>query len=647
MRKFCSLLALCLCAVLPIHAQGFDDLKKTSVGILNTELQSLLRDNDVKGVTRYLKSNPDAVKDGTNTSTNEKGGRVVVPVFYDAVERTLKGESTEQMCETLLNLGCDIYSSCNGKTPVYLVMDYLAETPSEKAGTALSLLRLFLQRDDFDINRRYRSLPPPFSYLLSSNFSFLGGKYSKDYLSTELIRTIIESGGRLNTYDENGASLLLLANETDNDYLTNYLLDNGVNINKKANSSGDDAIFAAIKDNDIDRLEKIFSNYGLHMLATSFRDILSETSAEMYSFLASHCASNASSYEELVDFRGIFADSKELVRSKYESMAKQEVNEADSYDAIDRCAQRFPDMMSLIAPKRRKIASADINKIHNINDLKDFERKYPQERDLCLPIKNSFYSNASQILRSDYEKAKEELENQNLSLTGYSPASFISDFSGFYDPDKLLPLAKALDKYYCAVDVILHDAGQFYGDEETIKDQFEYNLRRIDLSSEIDNCRKFGLYSEWFKGKIDDSIKKMRETKDKMLQDLALINSMTIRDLPRAFTNIQKKDCWVNFDDFRFVVTDYSDIELDYVHFVVHGFDGGLLPDFVQGYCSLEQAIIAGYCAGKYGLSRTTGRPGYSGGLLNSFLDKEKMKLDIINAKDVDKGIKALESWFK
>lgn len=614
MRKFCSLLALCFCTVLPIHAQGFDDLKKTSVGALNTELQSLLRDNDVKGVTRYLKSNPDAVKDGTNTSTNEKGGRVVVPVFYDAVERTLKGEGSEQMCETLLNLGCDIYSSCNGKTPVYLIMDYLAETPSEKAEEALSLLRMFLKREDFDINRRYRSLPPPFSYLLSTNFNFLGGKYSKEYLSTDLLRTIIESGGRLNTYDENGASLLLLANETGNDYLTDYLLDNGVNINKKADSSGNDAIFAAIKDNDLARLEKIFGNYDVHMLAPDFRNILGETSPEIYRFLASHCASNASAYEELVDFREIFADSKDLVRSKYEGMAKKEVDEADSYDAINRCARRFPDMMSLIAPKRRKIASADLEKIQDLNGLKDFERKYPEAKDLCLPKKNSFYSSASKNLRSVYEKAKDGLANQSLSLTDYSPASFISDFSNFYDPDKLLPLASALDKYYSAVDIIIHGS-RFYGTEESINRQFDNNLRRMDLGAARADFQKFGLYSEWFQGKIEESVKGMREAHDKVLKDLKLVNTMTIRDVPRGYSSTEDRDCWVNYDEFRFVVTDYSDPETDYVHFVVHGFEGGLLPGFVEGYQSLEQAVIAGYCAGHYGLCRTTGQAGYSGGL--------------------------------
>ena len=256
-----SMMKMALCCVLATWslfcgAQGFDDLKKAKPVQLDANLQKLLDKNDVKGMEKLLKSKPETRNGGSSMGRNDKGAPNVVPLLNDVINRTLQGKTSLDMCRVVFNAGCDVYSVYNGKTPIYQLMDYLAITPSADAEVGLDVLDLFFTREEFDINRRYRSFPPPLSYLLSTNYKHLGERYSKDYLSTTLLEKLFDHGAYLNTYDENGASLLLLANSTDNSYLQSYLLDRGVNINKVADESGNDAVYAAIESSNVASLKK-------------------------------------------------------------------------------------------------------------------------------------------------------------------------------------------------------------------------------------------------------------------------------------------------------------------------------------------------------------------------------------------------------
>lgn len=357
--RFFLLCGLLSCLGWAARAQGFDDLKRAKPTQLNAKLQAAVDKNDARELAKLLKSKPEFKEDGSRMGKNDKGGPLVIPLLYDVVDRTLNGETSVELCKVALDAGCDIYSIFNGKTPIYRIMDYLATTPSAQTGVGMELLDLFLGKSGFDINRRYRSLPPPFSYLLSTNFNYLGGKYDKDYLSTPLLKKLIDNGARLNTYDENGASLLLLASSTNNDYLQNYLLDNGVNIYKTADTQGNNAIYAAIKSNDIEVLQKIIANYQIKLLTADVKEETASVSPAMYNFLASECARNADTYNELVDFRGHFTDKKDLVQSKYENLARNETNAASDFIAIYTVMRRYPDLEIITNPKLRSIYRQD------------------------------------------------------------------------------------------------------------------------------------------------------------------------------------------------------------------------------------------------------------------------------------------------
>lgn len=436
------------------QAQGFDDLKKAKTVPLNKKLQALVNQNDAKGLGKLLQSKPEYKEEGSAIGHNDKGAPLVIPLFYDVVDKTLSGTASLELCRVCFAADCDVYTVYNGKTLIYRMMDYFATTPSQKTEVGMEVLRLLFSQKNFDINRRYRSLPPPLSYLLSENYKFLGNKYSKDYLSTELIRLLLDNGARLNTYDENGASLLLLANSTDNVYLQDYLVDHGVNINKAADAEGNNAFYAAIADNNVHLLEKIVKKYNIRITTPTVKDWSSKVSPEMFEYLIGQCAENANSYDELVEFRSHFSSKKDYIKDKYESLARKEVSQVDNYDAIMRCKKRYPDLTKITEPRFKEIATREINATTNIVDLKLCEKRYPDFRSLTDSKKAVLYSTDVKNLEKSYSHAKDLVARSSFSYQismSDIATSFANNYQNYYDPDDQLPLAKDLSRFYSAL----------------------------------------------------------------------------------------------------------------------------------------------------------------------------------------------------
>lgn len=482
------------------QAQGFDDLKKAKAVPLNKKLQALVNQNDAKGLGKLLQSKPEYKEEGSAIGHNDKGAPLVIPLFYDVVDKTLSGTTSLELCRVCFAARCDVYTVYNGKTLIYRVMDYFATTPSPKTEVGMEMLRLLLAQKDFDINRRYRSLPPPLSYLLSENYKFLGNKYSKDYLSTELIRLLLDNGARLNTYDENGASLLLLANSTDNVYLQDYLVDHGVNINKAADAEGNNAFYAAIADNNVHLLEKIVKNYNIRITTSTVKDWSSKVSPEMFEYLIGQCAENANSYDELVEFRSHFSNMKDYVKDKYENLARKEALEADNYNAIMRCKERYPDLAKITEPRFKEIATEEISRANNyqsimqckerypnmtaltgpkfkeiatkeigaaqdIVQIKTCEKRYPDFQQLINPKKRAVYDIDVKDLQKSYSHAKSLVARSSFDYEGtmkYIASSFVDNYQNYYDPDGQLPLARALSQFYSALFYYARDYSSSY-----------------------------------------------------------------------------------------------------------------------------------------------------------------------------------------
>lgn len=688
MKRYIRLALCCVFAAssLLCGAQGFDDLKSAKPVQLNSKLQSLLDNNDAKGLERLLKSKADAKDGGSSLGRNEKGAPNVVPLFNDVIARTLAGKVSPDLCRVAVDAGCDVYSVYNGKTPVYQLMDYFATTPSAEAGVGMQVLDMLFSRKDFDINRRYRSLAPPFSYLLSTNYKYLGDSYSKDYLSAELLQKIIEHGGALNTYDENGASLLLLANSTDNRYLQNYLVDRGININKAADETGNNAVYAAIESGNVEQLRRIVANYNVVLTTGDVISRKDKVSPEMYAFLAEECARNAKDYAAFRAFRSAFPDKADLVKDQYEAIARREIAAAGNYDQISHCEDRFPDLYDLIAPRRRAIAeqesdavgnyqdykafldhyptyqdlfeksrqralSADLASVGSIADVKAFEQNYPESAQRVEDRKKAFYESDGKALRAEYESAKRLLENHRLQTGSSDVEAFMKNYTDYYDPDKLVPIANALSRFYTAVSIASAPFKPFYSASNEFWNP--YVTERDRLREAISACSKnqeYGLSSDWLMAGLRKEQDLLEAHYKECEEAVKLVDRIGLGNVPSPRSRFSDPpDYSYTFADgdeeFSFRITDYSDGE-GYVFYVVHAMKGGKLPGFIEGYSSMEEAITAGYAAGTLGFRRTVGRA-YRGGLLTAFLDNQRHKLNINNARETDLLLDIISSWFE
>ena len=513
-RKHFIAFAFLVLTGLMCHAQGFDDLKKSQPVVFNKKLQAVVNNNDANGLEKLLKSKPDYIEDGSALGQNDRGATLTIPLFYDVVDKTLSGSVSLDLCRVCLAAGCDVYTVYNGKTPIYRVMDFFATTPSDKCDIGMEVLKLLVAQKGFDLNRRYRSLPPPFSYLLSENFKFLGSKYySKDYLSTELIRFLLDNGAYLNTYDENGASLFLLATQTDNMFLQDYLLLKGVKIK---DTEGDNTVYAAIEDNDVPLLQRILKNYNVRLTTSMVKEWIPRVSPDMFEYLVNQCADNSKTYEELVDFRTHFSSRKEMVQDKYEDLAIKEAAAIYTSLGLSEFSKRYPDLTYIREARYREIATNDITNSISIGNIKKCEKEYPDFKAMTELKKKEIYLNDIKKLEESYSHAKSLVAENSFyyeSRMSDIANSFVKNYQNYYDPDNQLPLANDLSRFYSALSKAAQGYSCYYHrlpKPGLFKDEMRNDQNR--LSSAYSNLKycSYGLSSEAMLSSIDKDLQKAK-----------------------------------------------------------------------------------------------------------------------------------------
>lgn len=300
-----------LCAATQLAAQSFSSLRKEGGILYDERLNTLLEQNDGEGMKQYLQSTPGAVKkaSGWISETGKYTGKVqlkYIPLIHDALSRCLKGNCSVTMCSYIVQGGADLSQPFDGKTPVYLLLDYLARHKIAECTQAEELFRLLLARTDFDINARYQSLLPPLSYLIRENSAFLGGRFSKEYLSPDLIRRMIDKGASVNTYDAEGNTLIAYVLATDNQELQTYLIDKGINI-RKENKEGRDAMYLAIESKNLPSVRNLMqSGYQLNLHTLKNESAGFKSDRELYDFIADLCAADVTSAPALKLFNEKF-----------------------------------------------------------------------------------------------------------------------------------------------------------------------------------------------------------------------------------------------------------------------------------------------------------------------------------------------------
>jgi hypothetical protein len=342
---------LLLCVVGPLAAQSFSSLKKAAPASYNATLHSILESNDTQRMREYLASNPLNVNDASSEIRKQGLGRdqivLKMPLLYDAVNRALKGTCSAEMCQIVVDAGCNLNVPYEEKTPVYHILDFLATHRMNECETAEKLLSVFMSRTDFDVNYRHRSLMPPLAYLIRENHRHLG-RFDKNYISDKILRSFIERGASINTYDAEGNSLMVFAIDTENEWLTEYFIRNGIDLAKQ-NTEGADALYQAIDRGNLPLVKRLLEETKTvldeHRLQNDMSSI--EKYPELYQYVAQLCADHAIKYTDIFDLQK-FADRFSKLNTLPEILNRQKdlIYAEENISTLQKFAEKYPKVFN-------------------------------------------------------------------------------------------------------------------------------------------------------------------------------------------------------------------------------------------------------------------------------------------------------------
>ena len=377
---------LLLCANLGLSAQSFSSLKKVVSATYNTTLNRLLEQGDVQGMKVYLSAHPAAANDASvEISRKGLGSNPVVttkPLLFDATERILAGVCPPDMFWIILEAEGGLHGAFDGKTPLYIILDYIATHREEECEVAEGLLANLLGRSDFDVNYRYKDLLPPLPYLIRNNYNYLN-KFDKDYISDGVLRLLIEKGASVNTYDSDGNSLMVFAMDAESAYLQRYFIDKGIKLDKK-NDSGKDAIYKAISEGRLELVKQLLdAGYELNIGTLKNEPESFRQYTELYDYIAGVCGGKAESYEELMLFRKKMRDKDDLIYTKLYAHYSNEYQKVESArNSITQEIRHNPaEAAQALVARRDALVSPASKFIHRYGDF-DPDNKIHQAQDV-------------------------------------------------------------------------------------------------------------------------------------------------------------------------------------------------------------------------------------------------------------------------
>jgi hypothetical protein len=280
---------------------------------------------------------------GNNLSAQGIGRRAITKpsVAYKAdLGELLKNNDTDGIAEYRRTV--TRYSDYTAT--LYKLLNFIATHKKTECLAAEELLS-FVIPNIININDRYGSLLPPLPYLIRKNHDFLG-KFDKDYISDTVFKLLIEKGANVNSYDKDGNSLMTFALETENQYLSQYFIEQGISLTKP-NTSRQNVLSQAIDRQDVEIVKQIIATTdGQKMLDVSHlnqsialgnlelvklirekgieitqKTLTVKTSdfknnTELYNYLTALFADQSSSFDDVKRFVKTFDDRFDLVKDK-------------------------------------------------------------------------------------------------------------------------------------------------------------------------------------------------------------------------------------------------------------------------------------------------------------------------------------------
>lgn len=370
--------------------------------------------------------------------------------LYDVVERSLQGQASVEECKSAMTSAA-FKEPYKGKTPIYLVMDYLATHPKSACERAEQILDTFLSFKGFDVNQRYSSLMPPLAYLIRTNYDYLNGKYSSDYISDSVIQKLIEAGSSVNTYNTDGGSLMSFAIATDNKFLQQYFANQGADIRHNDNQGNDD-VYRMIASGNLQLLRKFVDGGSVKIDLHTLKNDPSSFAQykEMYDYLAELCGRNISTYEDITLFRKRFSLRQDIVKDKYLALVHAEGKQAKSFSDVLKIEKRYPDLSNITSTYKRAIYDRD-----------------------CSSLKSLYQRTLEVAKASSLQTMDDGSKNVNSFIDSYKE----------YDPASLLPLAREMQQFFTVCEALNTNTHYTYWYQSNESSIFVGDYKKFDFFS--------------------------------------------------------------------------------------------------------------------------------------------------------------------
>ncbi|WP_425420283.1 hypothetical protein [Phaeodactylibacter xiamenensis] len=220
--------------------------------------------------------------------------------FYKLVDQYFKGNVSFREIEKSAETG--LYSSYNGKTVIYRVIDEVSEG-KEKARQVFFLLA---NNDKFDLTRRYKTLPPPYTYLLERVSGFRN-------VDSTIIKAFFDRGVSSDGLDLSGNSLLILSAMYGVESLMKCAIEYGASLELK-NNNGRNAFFFAVENDNLSQV-KLLQEAGFGIsLATlkgiDYHEIEHGVSHDLKLFFQESCIKEVNSFRTLKLFARFFPETR-------------------------------------------------------------------------------------------------------------------------------------------------------------------------------------------------------------------------------------------------------------------------------------------------------------------------------------------------
>lgn len=403
------------------------DVKNESVNYTSKLDRALSSDNSVM-LKKILSKNRKLVNAASFKKKSKfyRFERQKIHLINDVTIRCLMGDVGLDLVKTVLSFDPNMYSDYGGSTAFYYILDYLAETEISNSSDGLKLFHLFVSKSNFEISRRYKTLEPPLSYILSKNYNYQG-QYSHNYIADSVIESFIMQGSDVNTFDRYGNNLLLFAFAADRINLTDLLIDKGANINVQ-NKNGKDALYFCVKNNNLHLWNKLQeSNYKFdlyNLQEMGIKEFVPMLDKPFYESLLKTCISKFSTFDDVVTFIEIFPIGiEDIFKSEYFHLWSNQLE-----------TNNFPRLQDLLDEKEIKLEDSSQT---NLNKL---EYRYIKEAPLSKNISAEYscriyYEDSNEIFRGEWSGECENIYNEKFSeniewANGYGNFTFISE-SGY------------------------------------------------------------------------------------------------------------------------------------------------------------------------------------------------------------------------